>query len=1017
MAHNADNRRTAFAVLHSGMLSHLARNRMKPMMEKTMIRKTGIALGALGWALFVSSSAAWAQDNQANAAEEEISADEGKPIVVTGSRISIPEAEIANPVTSFDSKSITLSGRTNITDLLTQSPALIGSQDSNDNAGSNAGIGTTGLNLLDLRNLGTNRTLVLVDGRRHVASLPGSAAIDVNTIPTNLIERIDIVTGGASAVYGADGVSGVVNFVMKRNFDGIDARGQVGVSSRGDAGNRFFSLAAGKNFADDRGNVTVSYEYSKDDRLEASQRGRLRTENRLSLQRNPADVADDPNVPDRVFLTDIRFFDSSRGGGIDVDFDGLPDFNANGTPWNPGTFVPNFFQQGGDGTPTADYIGDLLPQNARHVVNGLFRYSFSDAFNFFAEGKYVKSKSFSLSQPTFDFFIQIEPDNPFIPANLVPTAVANGGILLNRDNFDLGARTEDIDRETIRTVVGFDGDISSNAKYELSYVYGQSKVVNLRGANRFNDRFFAAIDSVVGPGGAITCRSNLDPTAAPNQPFASSSFPGFLSFTPGGNSGCVPLNLFGEGAPSQAAIDFVTTTSQDTSKLTQNVISGSLSGDFGSVFELPGGGAVGFALGAEYRRETSRSTPAPEDTSGATFGNIIFPSRGKYDVKEAFAELKVPLLTDQPFAQTLSFGTAIRFSDYSTIGGTTTWKVDGVWAPIRDIRFRGTYAQAVRAPNISELFDANSQTFEFITDPCDNSEQANGASTRAANCAALLTALGVASPATFNDTNSASIAGFSGGNPNLLEETAKTKTFGVVVQPSFIKGLTLTADWYDVKLKNAINQVSAQELADLCVDQATIANVFCAAITRQNGGLNAGRITGFNVQPQNVANFQTRGLDFTANYQLDAGDIGNFNFRLVGGYLDKLTFIGTPGADPVDNRNQSFAPKWIGTLDLTYSKGPFLLNYGINYFGRTLRFDKDLIAAQPDITAPEFIKFKEKWEHDIQMSYDVDERFNIYAGVNNLFDQKPDIGATFVPVSAVGRYFYVGASVKLQDLF
>jgi iron complex outermembrane recepter protein len=269
-----------------------------------MISKTCVAVGALSWALLIGSGAAYAQEVPQTSAED-VEASDDAPITVTGSRISIPEAEIANPVTSFDSKSITLSGRTNITDLLAQAPALIGSSDSNDNAGSNASIGTTGLNLLDLRNLGTNRTLVLVDGRRHVASLPGSAAIDVNTIPTNLIERIEIVTGGASAVYGADGVSGVVNFVMKRNFDGIDARGQVGVSSRGDAGNRFFSLAAGKNFADDKANLTLSYEYSKDDRLEASQRGRLRSQNRLTLQRNPADTADDPNVPDRVFLTDI----------------------------------------------------------------------------------------------------------------------------------------------------------------------------------------------------------------------------------------------------------------------------------------------------------------------------------------------------------------------------------------------------------------------------------------------------------------------------------------------------------------------------------------------------------------------------------------------------------------------------------------------------------------------------------------------------------------------------------------
>jgi iron complex outermembrane recepter protein len=972
---------------------------------RVSLRSTVSVIAAL---ILAQSSIALAQSGPPPAAAE----DDATEIIVTGTRIARPDNQLPSPITSFDARSIVLSGKTNLTDFLSQSPALIGSENNNANAGSNAGIGTTGLNLLDLRNLGTERTLVLIDGRRHVAAVPGSASIDINSIPTDLVERVDVVTGGASAIYGADGVTGVVNFIMKRNFEGLTARAQAGISSQGDAGNRFFAITGGKNFADGRGNLTLNYEYNKDDRLDSQSRSRNRSVTSFTFARNPDDQnSDDPAVPDRILVNDVRFYDSSRGGGIDVDFDGLPDFQSNGTPFDAGRFIPNFFQQGGSGTPSADYIGDLLPLSERHAVNGLFRFALSDSINIFAQGKYVKTKSFSLSQPTFDFYLQIEPDNPYIPASLRQTAIDNGGFLLNRDNFDFGTRGEDIDRRTLRTVLGFDGKISDHAKFEVSYVYGQSKVKNLRQGNRYNDRFLAALDAVVNPAnGQITCRSSLDSTAAPNQPFGT-VFPGFISFTPGANSGCVPVNLFGEGSPSPQSLNFFTVTSRDTSKITQHVVSGSLNGDFGDLFELPGG-PIAFALGAEYRKETSRSVPAPEDTSGATFGNIIFPSRGAYSVKEAFAELNLPLLKDVSFAQLLSVGGAIRLSDYSTVGKTTTWKFDGLYAPIPDITFRATIAQAVRAPNIGELFDASSQTFEGITDPCDAGELGNGEAVRAANCAAILSAAGVANPATFNDTNSATIPGISSGNAALNEETARTKTVGVILQPRFLKGFSIAVDGYDIKLKNAITQVSAQQLADLCVDQPSISNLFCAAITRQVGGVNAGRINGFQVQPLNVASFRTRGIDFTVNYRFAPGNLGVFNARLVGGYLARLETIGTPGAEPTNNRNRSFAPKWVGNFDLTYSKGPLTLNYGLSYVGRTYRFTRALTEAQPDIVDAKYIKHKAKYEQDIQISYDVNGSFSLYGGVNNIFDQKPSIGTTSTIVDAKGRFLYVGAKVS-----
>jgi outer membrane receptor protein involved in Fe transport len=964
-----------------------------------------------------------AQAVDPNRTAEAAEAGDDGTIIVTGTRIRRPDYEFPSPIASFDAAAIQQSGRTNLTDFLTSSPALVGSSASFDNAGSNASIGFTGLNLLNLRNLGPDRTLVLIDGRRQVAAVPGSAAVDVNTIPTDLVERVDVVTGGASAVYGADGVSGVVNFILKRNFEGLSVRGQIGTADRGDSGTRFFSATAGKNFAGGRGNIAIAYEYNKDDRLEALERRRNRTENRITFQNNPDDPNDDPSLPDRVPLRDIRFYDSARSGGIDIDFDGLPDFLGDGSPFDPGRFVPPFFQQGGSGTPRADYIGDILPSNERHAVNGLFNFKLTDNINFFAQGKYVRTKSRSFSQPTFDFYLLIQPDNPFIPASLRQTAADNGGFLLSRDNFDLGSRGENITRETIRTVVGFDGDIGDHARFEASYVYGESTQVNRQLGNRFNDRFLAALDAVTGPNGQPTCRSNLDPTAVPDQPFGT-QFPGFGSFTPGANSGCVPLNLFGEGVASQAAIDWVTLTSIARSKIKQQVLSGSISGDFGGLFELPGG-AVSFALGAEYREERSRSTPDPNDTAGLTFGNVLFPSSGKFDVKEAFAELSVPLLKELPFAHELTAGAAVRLSDYSTVGRTTTWKIDGIYAPIRDLTFRGTIAEAVRAPNIGELFSPQDQTFLFIEDPCDVNNVNNGASTRADNCRALLTAAGVANPAAFLDPNSASIAGTAGGNPNLREETAKTYTAGIVLRPSFLPGFTASVDFYSIKLENAITTVTAQRLAELCVDQATIANQFCAAITRQQGGTTPGRITGFTLGPQNVADFRTRGVDFNVSYRvMPSADFGTLTFNVVGGYLDRLRFIGSPGAEPTIEQGQSTttnggeSPRWIVSSNITWNSGPMTLSYGFNYYSPTLRFTRVQSSGDPDFVEDRYFKIKARKEHNLQLNYDVGENYSIYAGVNNLLDQKPDISSLAAPlIDPRGRFMYVGARVKLGRLF
>ena len=759
-------------------------------------------------------------------------------IVITGSRIARPEVDSPTPVTSFSAATLQQSGRVNVTDVLAQNPALLNSSTSGTQSGSTGSFGGTGTNLLNLRNLGTDRTLVLVDGRRHVAGLPGSASVDINTIPVDLIERIDVTTGGASAVYGADGVSGVVNFVLKRDFEGLLARAQTGISDQGDAGNRYLSITAGKNFSNGRGNVALSYEFRDDDRLSSFRRSRTGDPRfAYGLVRDPADYDnDDPNVFDRTLRNDLRYADSSRNGAVDVDLDYVPDFTGDGEVYDRGTLLPGSggLTQGGDSTPTAGYQGDLQPKNRIHNINLLTSYEFSPAFRVFAQGKYTNTKSYSVAQPSFDFYTYLAPDNAYLLDRFGGAAV--DGALVSRDNFDFGVRGESNKRETYRAVIGADGRISDHARYELSYVYGRTDSRFLSTNYRITDRYFAALDAVRDPAtGQIVCRSDLDPTANidPNNFDAPAT-----TFTPGPNSGCQPLNILGEGVASAAALNFINADLVNTYRVQQHVVSGSISGDFGEFFELPGG-PVDFAIGAEYRKEKSAFVSDPLAQQGALADLAqILPERGSFDVKEAFGELRVPVLRDLPFADTLEFNAAIRFSDYSTVGSTTTWQVSGVYAPVRDIRFRGGYSEAVRAPNVTELFSPQNGTFSFIDDPCDPENLPEGTQYRAANCQAALTAAGLSAAqiAAFSPTSdpqaTASLPGRTGGNNDLLQETAKTWTAGVVLQPRFVPGLQITADWFNIRLQDAINTPTAQQLVDLCVDQPMLDNVYCANVSR-----------------------------------------------------------------------------------------------------------------------------------------------------------------------------------------
>ena len=997
-------------------------------------------LVASGWA------PAFAQSGSANAAatspnETAAAPTEDDAIIVTGSRILRPEISLPSPVVSVSADNLLQSGKTDITSVLLDTPALVGSLGNGANAGSNsqnaggssssANVGTT---VLDLRNLGSQRTLVLVNGRRHVNAYPGENSVDVNTIPIDLVDRIDVLTGGVSAIYGADGVSGVVNFVMKRKFEGLIARGQIGISSRGDAGNRFGSIVAGQNFADGRGNVTLAYEYNQSDRLSTRARDYLGDPlKNFQLLRDPADFPDNPAVPDRRLVNNVSWADSAPNGAVDLNGDGVVDFDGDGKPYDAGTFLRG---TGGrainssSNTPTAGYFGDINPYLERHNVNLLTSYEFSPALRFFGEGKFVHINAFTEVQPSFDFGTFLTPDNYYLQRRFGAAAV--NGAYVSRDNFDFGINTETAKRDTYRAVVGFDGELthgegSGNLHYEVSYVYGRADSVVTSGNTRVTDRYYAALDAVVDPRtGNVTCRINLPgETLIDQNNYAGIATVGLgtatgtpLSFKPGQ---CAPITILGYGQSSKAGRDFVFVDDTTRASSTQHVASASLSGDLGFLFSLPGG-PIGFAVGAEYRKEKTRSTPSAFAQGGFFDGGAqSLPSGGQFDVKEAYGEINIPLLSKVPFAEDLSFGGAVRFSDYSTIGSATTWKLDGTYSPIRDITFRGTYSRAVRAPNITELFSPLQGVQNFLNDPCDPTFIAEGTQYRVANCRAALTAAGLTpaqilafSPAT-DPKQSTSQVGLQGGNPKLQAETAKTWTAGIVLRPRFIPGLSVTADWYDIKLANAINTPDVNEVFKLCVDQPTLTNVFCNSFKRNP---TTGYIEKYVVSAQNVAAFTTSGLEVSVNYRaLLSPALGLVNFRLSGGYLNDLTFVATVGGVPEQQRNRTSRPNYSGNLDVTWIKGPLTINYGLAWQGKTQRFTTIQLAAQPDLSDPKYFLFKERWEHDIQLSYDIANRFTLYGGINNFTDQQPDVAAGYgYPVSAVGRSYYVGAKIKLDKL-
>lgn len=1082
-------------------------------------------------------------------AEEEAVLEE---IVVTGSRLK-RDANLtgALPVQTVDADAIRLSGAFSITDVINDVPALLSSVSSEQSIDAGAAF-TDGANVLNLRGLGTDRTLVLVNGRRHVGGVQGSSAVDIGSIPLKLIDRVEVLTGGASAVYGADAVTGVVNFLLKDDFEGFEIDANYALSEEGDGQQASISAIWGNNFDDGKGNITIALDYRSDEGLQVSDRngaefiGSARDWVNPALRFQQGDINGETpnfsqyynffntgltnfglNIPTEAdFITDYtaefgmaptltaaemalfnraanapqravlpgRTFPFTSGFGyiipgnpftfdgfdpetpIDLDGNGNPDcldsftgynsvfgaasFGVVGGCWNvteDGRYLPvqdglvagNFQGFGGDSFNTIqNRRGDVVLPDDKISVNLLGHYDISDTATVFGELKYVNSETDTDARPnSFWDLLFGAPDNPFLPAFIQPIADATGGVATTIDPL-LFPSVRTTERDTIRAVIGIEGEFDNGWSYEVSANYGRYEESIDNSHATIVDRFFAAIDATTDPAtGQPACRVEVDGTApALTTPFDIPAWdPGYYSFTPGAGQ-CVPLNIWaGQPGVTQEAINFVTTPTQTDVELDQLVLSAFINGDSEAWFELPGG-PVAFAAGLEYREETADASfdnfqrgiiPANSVLAAGTALNSVSDNNsllfqpslatvnesGEYDVTDFFIEASLPLLADVAGAEELTLEVAARFSDYSTIGEATTWKTNVIWAPVEDIAFRASISEAVRAPNITELFGPRTGTTFRPADPCDvaqisaiRADDPALADNFQNNCIADFQAIGIDpfdgnGDYAFADPLSAAFPGVEGGNPDLTEETADTLTFGFVFEPTFLEGFTMTVDYWSIEVEDAIAAVTAQNIVDGCYRGASLNNSFCSLFTRNSDPTSA-QAGGFNSLTStdiNFAKLETSGYDFSVSYNFNV-DEHNFTVGAQGTKVNELDFFTNPAdLSEVDEELKEVGrPEWAGTVTATWDWQNWTVGWTSQFLGEQLVSFVEIDTAETLYGDAVFMD--DTWIHNIFAEFRWDENFSVYGGINNLNEEDPFATDRAWPASPRGRMFFLGVT-------
>ena len=943
---------------------------------------------------------------------------------ITGSRIRSLSADSPSPLQIITSDDIAKSGAVNIQDLLLKNPIAAVPTFSRTN--SNFATASAGVATVNLRDLGESRTLVLINGKRTVSGVPGSSAVDLNNIPTEFIERVEILTGGASSLYGSDAVAGVVNIVFKRRFEGVAADLQVGQSEEGDDRKKRFALTFGTTGNSGKtslmGHLAVSEQgavYSRDRAPSSVDQFSLALRSAAGTRR-PEDLL----TASRPFLSSF----APQGYFFTDSYDG-----SNAFTYNRAGAVVREDTNGARGEATgfnrSEFRTIALPiRRALFAAKG--EHEFAPSHTVFLDGSYAQSKSVTELEP-----FPLSSDN-ILPASggQVPAGALVNGVLVRNplvpdhiwndisdtdgdgvpDYFftrrlsEVGNRGNRAERDNFRVVTGVKGEFGATSSYEAYVGYGVTKESQTSNGqvNVLNFRY--ALDALPDTGDVDGDGNRTEAVCRDANARA---------------QGCVPINVFGRGSISPAALNYVAAPGSLSTSTSQRVAGFSVSGE---AFVLPAG-AVGYAAGLEFRKESARSEFDALQQSGLNAGNAIPATRGSFDVKEVFGEMRVPLLKDLPFVKQLTGVLAARASDYSTVGNTASWNAGVEWAVNSDVKVRLSRTQSTRAPNISELFAPPSQTFPTgLADPCVG-VTATSTGTTAERCrAAPGVNANIAANGSFRATQAdlQGISGFDRGNPALQEETGRSFTAGIVFTPSSVpalRNLSVTLDYFKIDISDAIVPTPRQFILTQCYSADAS---FCRFITRRANAVgpnSAGSIDLIDSQDNNGGGEGVEGLDLTASYSLALGP-GRLSTRLAYTWLKEGFEVPAVGAARDNYAGEIGTPEHKFAFDLGYEFGNFSVRSTTTYIGESAVNDQFLASsftprgrvAAGSITVPA------KTYLDLQFGYRLARQWQLYAGINNATATKAPLipsgvsgnvtgaetdAATY---DAIGRRYYVG---------
>jgi iron complex outermembrane recepter protein len=983
----------------------------------SMFHRTKVSralLLAFGGGIALSGAAALAQDAAAPAPE----AAAPQRVEVTGSRIRSLNADSPSPIQVISAEEIQASGVTNIQELLLKIPNTGTPTISRTN--SNFQTSSVGISTIDLRNLGEARTLVLVNGRRYVAGVPGDSAVDLNTIPVQFVERVEIITGGQSSVYGSDAVAGVVNFILKKDFEGVELDVKYGESSQGDDRRREANITFGTNSANGRANLMGHIAVSKQGAVFSRDREASAVD-QISLGAAFTGLPEDMFTPVRPFYSSFtpqgRFasnFDADGNALFNVTYD------RSGNLIPPSTNGPNGDGVDATGFNRSDFRTIAVPTN-RALFAAKGNYEFAENQTAFFEGTYAGTKTIAELEPFPLGSDAIFPGtgglvpaeslvngvlvrNPIVPDNIFAGLTDNDGDGL-RDYFftrrlsEVGARGATADRDMYRILSGVRGAIGGSWEYEGYAAYGSTHESQVSGGQVNVLNFRNALQAIPDPTtGEPVC---LDANARAE--------------------GCVPINVFGFNSISPAALKYIQAPQLLVTSTTQKLVGVSVTGE---AAQLPAG-PLGVVFGGEYRKEFSSSEFDALTQAGLNAGNAIPKTEGSFDVKELFAEVNVPILKDAPGAKLLDFGAAIRAGDYSTVGNTTSWNANFKWEPVTDFRVRATSSVSTRAPNINELFSPPSQTFPSdLVDPCVG-VTLTSTTPQSEGCRAdpgVLRNIQANGTFTLNQPDIQGISGFDRGNPLLNDEKGKSWTFGLSFTPRTSFGrLNMSADYFKIKIEDAIVPTPRQFILDQCYSGDP---TFCQFIVRrpQSTGQNsAGSIDLIDSAVTNSGGLVSEGIDLAFGLSSKVGP-GEISGQLTWTHMLQDYIVPLPGAERDQRKGEVGFAKDKALLTIGYEWGDFGITSSTTYIGASALDDQFLASYG---LAPGSVKVKEKFYNDFQFTYAPTKSTELYLGINNAFDTKAPPIITGLPSNntgaetdagtydPIGRRWYVGIRVKL----